>query len=75
MRAQIQLSEASSRAVNKMAPLTGSLDRVIDDMHAYREIGVRHMALWPRESSLEAYLQQMERIAQEIAPAFASTEA
>ncbi|MBJ19615.1 MAG: LLM class F420-dependent oxidoreductase [bacterium] len=70
MRAQIQLTEARIPPEERIAPLMGPLDDVLDRLRDYSAAGVSHMALWPRESDLDAYLERMERIAAEILPAF-----
>ncbi len=72
MRAQIELTNEPVPSDKRIAPLTGPLEHVLEQLRAYQEIGVSHMALWPRESTLEAYLERMDRIAAEILPVFAA---
>jgi hypothetical protein len=72
MRAQIALSDEPVPPDRRSAPLMGSPDEVIAALRGYRDLGVSHIALWPRESNLEAYLGQMDRIARDIAPALAA---
>ncbi len=71
MRAQITLTERPLPPDRPAIPLIGPRDRVLDEMHALRELGLAHLALWPsaREIELEAYLEAMDRIASDIAPA------
>jgi probable F420-dependent oxidoreductase len=74
MRAQIMLTDEPIPSEKRLAPLMGPLDRVLADLRTYQTMGVRHMALWPREENLEAYLRQMERIAQDILPSLAGED-
>ena len=68
MRAQIVLTDAHVPPKERGAPLTGPPEEVIADLRTLRELGVGHVALWPvaREPDLDAYLEQMDRIAAEI---------
>jgi probable F420-dependent oxidoreductase len=72
MRATFALTKADVPASRQTLPLTGPIDEVLEKMRMYRALGVDHMALWPRESDVEAYLDQMERIARDIAPSLAA---
>lgn len=72
MRAQLAVTDEPIESAQRSAPLNGSLDQVLSELRGYRSLGVRHMALWPRASNLEAYMGQMELIAREIAPALAA---
>ncbi len=74
MRAQLALSDQPVPSDRRSAPLMGSPDEVIAALREYRDLGVHHIALWPRESNLDAYLGQMDRIARDIAPALAADD-
>jgi len=68
MRAQIVLTDDFVPPKERVAPLTGPPEELIADLRTLRELGVGHVALWPlaREADLDAYLEQMDRIAAEI---------
>jgi len=71
MRSQLTLTEAHVPHAERLAPLTGPPEEVIADLLRLRDLGVGHIAVWPaaRELDLDAYLQHMRRVADEIAPA------
>jgi probable F420-dependent oxidoreductase len=71
MRAQIVWSDSPLPPEQRIGPLMGPLDVILAELRAFRDLGVAHVALWPREPDLEGYLRNMERIAREIAPVFA----
>jgi len=63
--------EITARAVDgARARFTGSREQVIDDIRAYADAGVTGMTVGFRSRSLEERLEQLERFAREIAPAF-----
>jgi probable F420-dependent oxidoreductase len=72
MRAQIAITEKPIPPDRRIAPLSGTLEQVLAELREYRDLGVGHMALWPREANLDAYLGQMQRIAADIAPSLAA---
>jgi len=74
MRAQIAITDQPVPREQRIAPLMGTLEEVITELRGYRDLGVGHIALWPRESSLERYLDQLKRIAEDVAPALAAGE-
>lgn len=68
MRAQLALTAAHVPPEKRMAPLTGPLDEVLDDLRRYRALGVGHLALWPglRPAKLGDSLDQLKRLATDI---------
>jgi probable F420-dependent oxidoreductase len=53
------------------APMAGSTAQLIDDIRAYQQAGVSHMTLDIARESPQATLDVLQRVAEEIVPAFA----
>ncbi|MCR9095086.1 MAG: LLM class F420-dependent oxidoreductase [bacterium] len=73
MRAQVVLSEAPIPEKERFAPLMGPRDFVLEEIGRLRQAGLDHIALWPARagSDVGAYLESVDRFAEEIVPAFA----
>lgn len=74
MRAQVVLTDAPVGPERRHAPLVGPRDFVLEELARMREAGLDHVALWPAgaDRDVSAYLERVDRFAEEILPPFAT---
>jgi probable F420-dependent oxidoreductase len=53
------------------AILHGDAGAIMEQINRYADVGIRHLVIEPVSSNLQDFLEQLERFAEEIAPAFA----
>lgn len=70
----LRLQTRVGRTVTDAAPgtvLHGDTGAIIEHINRYADAGIPHLVIEPISSNLQDFLEQLERFAREIAPAFA----
>lgn len=70
VRSQVAVLPQSPADEERFAPLIGTREEIVRDLRRMRELGVGHVALWPagQQHSLESYMAEISRFANELLP-------
>lgn len=68
IRSQIAITQAEVPESQRMVPLTGPVETILNDLRRYEALGVAHVALWPagRHERADEYIAAIERLEREI---------